>query len=81
MKNIHIVKGLKPFQSLESNPPNHTFLNILLVVFMAIDHLEDVPALKTLSNDAEAIREVIVEGILVRKDVGTFYAGQYANFV
>jgi hypothetical protein len=81
VKNIHIVKGLESFQAVEGHPPNNTLLDVLLVHLITIDHLKDIPTLEALGDDAEAVGELVKEGILVGEDVRTLYAGQNANLV
>jgi hypothetical protein len=81
VKNIHIVKSLQSLQTVESHSPNNAFLNVLLVHFVTIDHLKDIPTLEALGNDAEGVGELVEEGILVGEDVWTLYTGQNANFV
>ena len=75
------MQRLKSLQSLEGNPPNDALLNHLLIHLMPVDHLEDIPALKTLRNDAEAIGQLIEEGIFVRKDEGILDTGEDAHLI
>lgn len=69
MKDIDSVESLKPSESLMSHSPNEVFINETAVGLISCDELEDIPSLKALSDDAEAIRELIEEGIAVGEDV------------
>lgn len=45
------------------------------------DELEEVSALQAFSDDAEAVGELIEEGVAVGEDVGTAETGQDADFI
>lgn len=81
MQHVHIMQCLKSFQGLESNSPNDTLINHLLVQLMPIDHLKDVSALEALSHNAEAIGELVEEGIFIGQDERVLYTRKDAYLI
>ena len=48
---------------------------------MPIDHLEDVSAFEALRDDAEAIGELVEEGIFIGKDERVLDTGKDAHLI
>ena len=65
MQNVDSVECLKTFECLVGYSPNEWLIDHASVHLGPVDQLEDVPALQALSDDAEAVGELIEEGVSV----------------
>ena len=81
MKNVHIVRIMKPFQSFKGNFPDGAFTDQFFIFLVFLDQLENIYAFKQLSNNAKSAGKLIVERILVGKYSGVLDASEYSHLI
>ena len=70
MKNINVMQCSKSLQTLVGHLPNGAFINDFLDTFVLGNHLKNITSFKILSDDAEGVCQLVIEGVFVAEDVG-----------
>lgn len=79
--NFQIVKGFQPSDDLNQVVPDFLFIEFLTCLLLLRDQLEHVPTVGVLHHDAEAVRRVLEEGLLVADHIGVVDAREDAHLI
>ena len=76
-----VMKGLEPANDLDKEVPNLLFSETCIALLMVIDHHEQVSSVCVFHDDAESVRLVLEEGLLVADDIGVVHGCQNADLI